>query len=337
MIRAIRSATLLLSSAVITAYAQPDDNPFHGRNDKGETVHVLPGPASLHNPHETEPLFAPEDGLTVGSASYGSGLLLDHGGLEIANAGFQAIFYNSTASASKGSLGYSSLANQITAFIKAFPDNTKYDASKTDDYAIIQQYGSRSPIAATLGVNTANVTAPGSPYIDKKSTVSRFSDADVQTYLSGLFTSGVLAPKSNVIYGMYFPSGMTICMSNSSCSNVAFCGYHGHFTYGTTQVKYAVFPYPGNGCSIAGLAAADILTIVSSHEIREAVTDPGDFGAYAWYDAAGYEGDDKCAWHNLYQMTNGKFWVQPSFSNGGTSTASGFTATYPGPGCIVPK
>jgi len=90
---------------------------------------------------------------------------------------------------------------------------------------------------------------------------------------------------------------------------------------------------------LSGLSVADMLTIVTSHEIREAVTDPD---LNAWYDAAGYEADDKCAWHNLYKTQNGGFWVQPEFSNGGTRTASGFTATYPqlsaGKGaCVVPK
>ena len=62
----------------------------------------------------------------------------------------------------------------------------------------------------------------------------------------------------------------------------------------------------------------------------------GDNGQNAWYDSAGYEADDKCAWHNLYQTTSGGFWVQ-EFSNGGTITASGFTASYPGTGCVVPN
>jgi hypothetical protein len=62
---------------------------------------------------------------------------------------------------------------------------------------------------------------------------------------------------------------------------------------------------------VPGKAVADILTIVTSHEIREAVTDPD---LNAWYDSSGYEADDKCAWHNLYQTANG-FWVQPEFSN----------------------
>jgi len=130
---------------------------------------------------------------------------------------------------------------------------------------------------------------------------------------------------------------MTITMGGSaSCS--AFCGYHSVFTYKGIQVKYAVFPYLNcSACFLSGLSVADMLTIVTSHEIRESVTDPADNGAYAWYDYAGYEADDKCAWHHLYRTANGGFWVQPEYSNGGTRTDRNlFTTTYPGPGCVVP-
>ncbi|MEO8100546.1 MAG: hypothetical protein ABI811_22805 [Acidobacteriota bacterium] len=68
---------------------------------------------------------------------------------------------------------------------------------------------------------------------------------------------------------------------------------------------------------------ADLLTIVTSHEIREAVTDPGDNGANGWYDLTGYEAEDKCAWHNPYQMQSGGFWLQAEYSN-----SAG--------GCVVP-
>ena len=65
------------------------------------------------------------------------------------------------------------------------------------------------------------------------------------------------------------------------------------------------------------------------------ITDPGNNNAYTFYDSTGNEADDKCAWHNLYQMTRTaglNFWVQPEYSNGGTVAS----AVYPGPGCIVP-
>ena len=124
-----------------------------------------------------------------------------------------------------------------------------------------------------------------------------------------------------------FPAGVKIQLQGgTSCSS--FCGYHGHFNYQGTDIKYAVFPYTNcRACSLAGKAILDILTIVTSHEIREAVTDPD---LNAWYDSTGYEADDKCAWSHLYQMHLGGFWVQPEYSNGGNGT-------YPGPGCIVPS
>ena len=304
------------------AQAPPAGNPFIDHSDNGETVHILPTPASIRSPRDTQPTTAPpQKGTAVYPASYGSGNLIDHGGMEIGSAGFQAIYWNKSAA---------SVQPQITAFVSAFADSANWDNDATDDYTIVQQYGSSTtPIANLLTSNTA--------LVDTKSTVSRYQDSQIQSYLTGLFNSGTLAAKNNVIYGLYFPAGMTICLQGG-CSCSSFCGYHSHFSYGSgsTQIKYAVFPSPNcKGCSISGLKAADMLTIVSSHEIREAVTDPGDFNTNAWYDSAGYEADDKCAWHNLYQITGG-FWVQPEYSNGGPRTASGFTATYPA-GCVVPN
>lgn len=321
-----------------TLYANDGNSntPFEDHGDRGETIRVLPTPASIRSPQDTQPTDAPvHSGTAVYPASYGSGNLIDHGGFEIGSAGFQAIYWNSSvANSTSTSLGYSTLQGEIGAFISAFPDTGNWNNSTTDDYTIVQQYGSQTPIAASLISNPAH---GGTAFIDSKSAVSRYRDSQIQGYLTNLFNTGVVAPSSSVIYGLYFPAGMQICLQGG-CSCSSFCGYHSHFTYGSTQIKYAVFPYPNcRGCSLSGKTAADMLTIVSSHEIREAVTDPGDFNTNAWYDAKGYEADDKCAWHFLYQMTNGGFWVQPEYSNGGLQTASGFTATYPGPGCVVPN
>src|SRR5512140_1003543 len=74
---------------------QGNGNPFVDHSDTGETVHVLPGPASLRSPRDTQPTVAPpQQGTAVYPPSYGSSNLIDHGGLEIANAGFWAIYWN---------------------------------------------------------------------------------------------------------------------------------------------------------------------------------------------------------------------------------------------------
>jgi hypothetical protein len=308
--------------------AQHPFDPFFDRNDNGEIIHVLPTPAAAHSPRATNPTDAPlVHGTAVFPPSFGAGDLVDHGGPEIPDAQFRAIYWNSSvANSTATSLGYATIKDQINGFANVFSDGANWDNSPTDDYTIIQQYGSSNPISALL---------PNLGFrVDTQPTKSKISDNGIRNYLASLFNSGAEVPNASTVYGVYFPHGMRVTLQGGgSCTS--FCGYHSNFTYNGISIKYAVFPYTDcAGCSLAGKSVADILTIVTGHEIREAVSDS--LGT-AWFDAAGYEADDKCAWHNLYQTTNGGFWVQPEYSNGGTRTASGFTATYPGPGCVVPN
>lgn len=335
---ALPVALLLAGSTLLLG--QGGRNPFIDHSDTGETIHVLPPPAAIRAPRDTMPTFAPvADKTTVYAGSYGSGNLIDHGGLEIADAGFWAIYWNrdvanSTATSTRTAKSYATIQAELDDFIANFPDNTNYDGSTTDDYTIVQQYGRTAPIA--------NFLTKYGAYLDTKAAQKNITDSKIQSYLVGLFNGGTVQAASNIIYGVYLPPGMKVTLSGgASCSS--FCGYHSHFTYAGMQIKYATFPYLNcSACKLSTLTVADMLTIVTSHEIREAVTDPGDNGTNAWYDASGYEADDKCAWHNLYQITGGGFWVQPEFSNGGTVIASGFTATYPSlsagsGGCVVPN
>jgi hypothetical protein len=315
-------AALALLAGGRQMFGQGGGNPFTDHSDTGETVHVLPAPASIHSPHETQPIDAPpRAGLAVYPGSYGSGNLVNHGGHEIPNAGFFAIYWNSTVANSAGSQGYGTLRDQVAGFAQMFSDGVPY--TQTDpsaDYTIVQQYvvaaDTISPVLLWAG-----------DLVDGQAKQGAFSDSKVRNYLAGLFNSGKVLANADTVYGMYFPAGMKITLQGgTSCSS--FCGYHGDFTYLGQNIKYAVFPYTDcRACSLPGKAITDILTIVTSHEIREAVTDPD---LNAWYDSAGYEADDKCAWHNLYQMSRGGFWVQPEYSNGSLTP-------YPGPGCVVPN
>jgi len=313
--------------AIARIGAQDPGDPFHDHGDQGELIHVLPSPAAIHNPHDRQPIEAPaHSGTAVYPPSYGSGNLSDHGGPEISNATFRQIYWNASVANSTATPNGTTLQSYIGGFADVYANGQTYSGSTTDDYTIIQQYGSTDPISPAL----PNLGV----FVDRQRTTSRITDSSIQSYLATLFRNGSETPSASTIYGVYFPHGMRISLQGgASCTS--FCGYHSHFTYNGILIKYAVFPYTDcNGCSLSGLTVADILTIVTAHEIRESVSDS--LGT-AWYDAAGYEADDKCAWHNLYQTTNGSYWVQPEFSNGGTSSNSGFTATYPGPGCVVPR
>jgi hypothetical protein len=327
--------SVFVAGSLILTFAQgKDDDPFFDHGPKGETIKVLPAPAQLKSQNPNGPSFAaPSDEAQVFAASYGRGNLVDHGGLEIANARFVPIFWNQQVAQTTETPGGVELQTYIDGFITSFGSQTSHYAdTATADFSIVQQYGSHATIAPGI--------IPGIPWVDGINGApasQTLTDADVQTYLATIFTrGGGPSIDDNTIYGVYFPAGTTVKLGGSSCSS--FCGYHSHFTFGAHQIKYAVFPYLNcTACKLSTLTVGDMLTIVTSHEIREAVTDPGDANINAWYDQRGYEADDKCAWHNLYPTSNGGYMVQPEYSNGGTVTRSGFTATYPGPGCIVPS
>jgi hypothetical protein len=301
----------MLAGTTLT-FGQGKGNPFVDHSDTGETIHVLPPHAAIHNPHDDGPTDAPRHaGVAVYGASYGSGNLSRHTGPVLGDARFQAIYWNSSLAAD--------IQGNIDAFVSSFSDNQPYNLTDLSaDYTIVQQYIN----TFRLGARTSYVDTQH----DKKRDPNTYADSAVRSYLASLFDGGAVSADVDTIYGLYFPSGMKIStQGGTSCSS--FCGYHGHFTYNGVDIKYAVFPYTDcRACSVPGKRVIDILTIVTSHEIREAATDPD---LNAWFDAAGYEADDKCAWHNLYQTTGTGHWVQPEYSNGG--------AGYPGPGCVVPN
>ena len=114
-------------------------------------------------------------------------------------------------------------------------------------------------------------------------------------------------PSANTLYFVYLPTGVTVTAGgSSSCSS--FCGYHDAIN---SQVYYAVMPYPDcSGCSGSGLAPIDALTVTSSHELCEAITDP--VPGQGWYDQSNGEIGDICAWQTKQV---GNYTVQQEWSN----------------------
>jgi hypothetical protein len=82
-------------------------------------------------------------------------------------------------------------------------------------------------------------------------------------------------------------------------------------------------PYVGTsaGCNSASIPgfklktsqAVDSVINVTTHELYEVMTDPLLNNKYAWYDIAGYENGDKCAWN--YGSTINGYRVQSEYLN----------------------
>jgi hypothetical protein len=109
-----------------------------------------------------------------------------------------------------------------------------------------------------------------------------------------------------------------------------YCAYHSWYGSGSTVTLYANQPYTMTVPSACDTgqhpngSEADPTINVVSHEHNEAITDEQ---GNAWYDLAGYENGDKCAWdfgsaigstsYGLYnQLISGDpYYLQREYSN----------------------
>ncbi len=122
------------------------------------------------------------------------------------------------------------------------------------------------------------------------------SDAQIQGEVTHAQSVNHWSSSINNVFFVFTARGENIC-DGSSCSFTSFCAYHGYFGSNTL---YAAMPYTGTNLSACGVSYspnndfdADSTINVTSHEQMEAATDPL---LNAWYDLAGYEIGDKCAW-----------------------------------------
>jgi hypothetical protein len=144
--------------------------------------------------------------------------------------------------------------------------------------------------------------------IDLGQSATVVADSDIQTALQSITP---LDP--NTLYMVHFPPGTAVFPPNilpsdgiqfAVCHESGPCGFHHWFTFNGTVVKYAAIPDYSNDCRVGTGTTCftsthentytDAMTVVASHELLEAVTDPQ--GARllppsAWTGAQGEIGD----------------------------------------------
>jgi hypothetical protein len=162
---------------------------------------------------------------------------------------------------------------------------------------------------------------------DKYAPTGVLTDAQIQSRLLTMINNGSLpAVDSNTYYAIHFIPGISISSNGGSCVAGGFCAYHGTINSNGKYIYYGVLPDQGGGCATGcGTNANPFnnLCSVASHELSEAVTDPGIGLAstyappLAWYDPNNGEIGDIC---NAQQGTtvggdNVTYTVQKIFSN----------------------
>jgi hypothetical protein len=157
----------------------------------------------------------------------------------------------------------------------------------------------------------------------------------------GTFTGPILAEVCKMITSPD-PNGYYPVYTDLPRGNAGYCAWHSYGTCNGTPVQFAFFwKLDGDpGCDpkstvsgeSQGLAA---LANVSGHELSEARTDPTSDG---WYDSAGQENGDKCAWtFNIPSVTfsNGSQWkIQGEWSNAAYTAGTGYSNSAGQKGCL---
>jgi hypothetical protein len=220
----------------------------------------------------------------------GSGNLIDHGG-PVETAPKVYVVYWGWTSDPSGEQPY------LNKFLSS--------VGGTSWLSTVSQYG---------GGYTGNLLA--GTWSDSASVPKRPSDSAIQAEAAKAASHFGTGTSYNVEIVVATPT-----KHSESGFGTQWCAYHGDVS-SDPNVTYTYLPYMtdvGTSCgensvNSGSAGILDGVSIVEGHELAETITDPL---LNAWYDSAGYEIGDKCAWVNLgdVTMSGGTFAMQPLWSN----------------------
>jgi hypothetical protein len=255
-----------------------------------------------------------------------SGNLKYYGGPVISNAKIYTVYWGSNIN--------SQVKSEIGTFYKTLISSDHMDW--INEYATnIAAVDGRAGTNQSIGRGTYG----GEYMITPKNTSNSVDDKEIQAEIEAQILAKKLpAPDANSLYMVHFPAGVTINMDGSaSCQ--AFCAYHEGFASAKVgNVFYGVMPDLSSGmcsfgCGFAG-SPFDSTTIVASHEVTEAITDPfptpGSNPAFpqAWNTTDGNEIGDLCASSTASVVGAKTYAIQGEYDN---SISACKTGTYKAP------
>jgi hypothetical protein len=147
------------------------------------------------------------------------------------------------------------------------------------------------------GTTVSNSVAFAGSTTDNYSRGTALGDSDITTIVTTAISNGGLR---NDPKGVYFVLTSPDVQETSGFCTI-YCGWHTSSTILGADIKYA-FVGDADQCPSACAAQSpgpnsttgpDAMASIIAHELEEAVTDPD---LNAWYDSAGNENADKCAW-----------------------------------------
>lgn len=189
---------------------------------------------------------------------------------------------------------------------------------------------------------SGNVSFGGAVHMSTAPNGKKLTDNAIKTIVSNAIAGTNLDAGESALpkdtNGLYFVlTTADVTATSGFCTQ--YCGWHTYGTISSANIKYS---FVGNadrclsGCAMQttspnGNAGADAMVSIIAHELEEAATDPQ---LNAWYDSAGYENADKCAWTfgttqtapngSMYNITLGSrnYLIQQNLKLGATQTCA---------------
>lgn len=227
----------------------------------------------------------------------GSGNLVYHGGpVQHASTAY-AIYWVPP--------GYSISSDYKSVTDQYFADVAADSGKSSNVYYSDTQYSDgagKIPYQVAFGGSIVDTAAfPASGCSDTVSqTTACLSDAQIQAEVQRVASAQGWGNGSGKEFFMFTAKNVGSCSDSSHCAFSYYCAYHSWVGSGSSETLYANMPYADTvpaDCD-AGQhpngSDADATLNVTSHEHNETITDPN---GNAWFDRAGYENGDKCAWY----------------------------------------
>jgi hypothetical protein len=245
------------------------------------------------------------------AGSLGSGNLVYHGGpVEHTNKTYAIYWVPSGLTVSSN---YESVTNQFFTDVAA-------DSGKTSNvYYSDTQYSDGSgkiSYSSSFGGSYVDTNPlPASGCTDSVTSVC-LSDAQIQAEVQKDVAAAGWTPSSTTEFFMFTAKGIGSCLDSAHCAFSYYCAYHSSFG---SNYLYANMPYAmtdPTACDTGqhpNNSDADATLNVTSHEHNETITDPL---GNAWFDRAGYENGDKCAWKFGTSLGNNGFGQYNQVING---------------------
>jgi hypothetical protein len=267
----------------------------------------IPGAAGIHWAREVRPPRGAHAAAAAGSPN----LLYNGGPVMTKGAYVEPIFWGTTWNSPGDKI------SGIETFYKGF-GASPYEGTNTE-------------YADASGRQVGSAVTFGGSHLDRS--VAPRSGNRTSTILAEVCRAATVL-RSDGYYPVYV---------DSPRRNAGYCAWHSAGSCGNgTTVQFAFFfkldgdagcdPQDTSDLHSEGLAA---LANVSGHELSEALTDPH---LDAWYDAAGEENADKCAWSfgtPLLTFANGSKWkIQGNWSNAAYNAGTGYANRDGQRGCI---